>query len=149
MEKNDECPCPEGQVRKDGKCVMPEVTFTAFVMSLNTSALFHLGEISDPATGEKQQDLVLVKHTIDTLQLLEDKTKGNLTDEERDFLKKAIDLGHGEPKIGDDWIDYKDYELDSLGLSFWVSYGIVENIAIFPKWDESGNIPIWPKIDNR
>ena len=90
MEKNDECPCPEGQVRKDGKCVMPEVTFTAFVMSLNTSALFHLGEISDPATGEKQQDLVLVKHTIDTLQLLEDKTKGNLTDEERDFLKNAV-----------------------------------------------------------
>jgi hypothetical protein len=69
---------------------MPEVTFTAFVMSLNTSALFHLGEISDPATGEKQQDLVLVKHTIDTLQLLEDKTKGNLTDEERDFLKNAL-----------------------------------------------------------
>jgi len=90
MEKNDECPCPEGQVRKDGKCVMPEVTFTAFVMSLNTSALFYLGEISDPATGKKQQDLVLVKHTIDTLQLLEDKTKGNLTDEEHALLKNAL-----------------------------------------------------------
>ena len=49
MEKKEECkPCPEGQVRKEGKCVMPEVTFTAFVMSMNTSALFHLGEISDP-----------------------------------------------------------------------------------------------------
>src|SRR5210317_1743212 len=91
MEKNEECkPCPEGQVKKDGKCVMPEVTFTAFVMSLNTSALFHLGEISDPTTGEKNLDLVLVKHTIDTLQLLENKTKGNLTDEERDFLKNAL-----------------------------------------------------------
>ena len=91
MEKNDECKeCPEGQVRRDGKCVMPEVTFTAFVMSLNTSALFYLGEISDPATGEKQQDLVLVKHTIDTLQLLEKKTKGNLTDEEQDLLRNAL-----------------------------------------------------------
>jgi hypothetical protein len=91
MEKNDECkPCPEGQVRKDGKCVMPEVTFTAFVMSLNTSALFHLGEISDPATGEKQQDLVLAKHTIDTLKLLEEKTTGNLTDEEKDILKNSL-----------------------------------------------------------
>ena len=91
MEKNDECkPCPKGQVRKDGKCAMPEVTFTAFVMSLNTSALFYLGEISDPATGEKQQDLVLVKHTIDTLQLLEDKTKGNLTDEELALLTNAL-----------------------------------------------------------
>jgi hypothetical protein len=91
MEKNEKCePCPEGQVRKDGKCVMPEVTFTAFVMSLNTSALFHLGEISDPTTGEKNLDLILVKHTIDTLQLLEDKTKGNLSDEEQDLLKNAL-----------------------------------------------------------
>ena len=91
MEKNNDCKtCPEGQVRKDGKCVMPEVTFSAFIMSLNTSALFHLGEISDPVTGEKQQDLVLVKHTIETLQLLEDKTKGNLTDDEKDILKNAL-----------------------------------------------------------
>ena len=91
MEKNEECkPCPDGQVRRDGKCVMPEVTFTALVMSLNTSALFHLGEISDPATGEKQQDLVLVKHTIDTLQLLEDKTKGNLENDEQDIIKNVL-----------------------------------------------------------
>ena len=92
MEENrKECkPCPEGQVRRDGKCVMPEVTFSAFVMSLNTAALFHLGEISDPATGQKQQDLVLAKHTIDTLKLLEEKTKGNLTDEEKDILENSL-----------------------------------------------------------
>jgi len=91
MDKKEECkPCPEGQVKKDGKCVMPEVTFSAFVMSLNGSALYHLGEISDPVTGEKQQDMVLVKHTIDTLQLLQEKTKGNLTDEEHDLLKHAL-----------------------------------------------------------
>jgi hypothetical protein len=59
-------------------------------MSLNTSALFHLGEISDPVTGEKNQDLVLVKHTIDTLKLLEDKTKGNLNGEEQDLLKHVL-----------------------------------------------------------
>jgi hypothetical protein len=91
MDKNDECkPCPEGQVKKDGKCVMPEVTFAALVMSLNSSALFHLGEISDPVTGEKQQDMVLVKHTIDTLQLLQEKTKGNLAEDEHDLLKHAL-----------------------------------------------------------
>lgn len=91
MEKNEECnSCPEGQVRKDGKCVMPEVTFTAFVMSLNTSALFHLGELSDPVSGEKDQDLVLAKHTIDTLKLLEDKTKGNLNAEEQDLLNHVL-----------------------------------------------------------
>jgi len=91
MEKKEDCkPCPEGQIRKDGKCVMPEVTFTALVMSLNTSALFHLGEISDPATGTKSQDLVLAKHTIDTLKLLEDKTRGNLNGDEQDLLKNVL-----------------------------------------------------------
>ena len=91
MEKKEECkPCPEGQVRKDGKCVMPEVTFTTFIISLNTSGLFHLGELSDPVSGEKNQDLVLAKHTIDTLKLLEDKTKGNLNDEEEGLLKHVI-----------------------------------------------------------
>ena len=69
---------------------MPEVTFTAFAMSLNTSALYHLGEISDPVSGEKNQDLVLAKHTIDTLKLLEDKTRGNLNGEEQDLLKHIL-----------------------------------------------------------
>jgi len=91
MEEKEECkPCPDGQVKRDGKCVMPEVTFTAFVMSMNTSALFHLGEISDPASGEKQTDLVLAQHTIDTLAILEQKTKGNLTDDEQDLLKHVL-----------------------------------------------------------
>ena len=91
MENKEDCkPCPEGQVRKDGKCVMPEVTFNAFIMSLNTAALFHLGEISDPASGEKNQDLVLAKHTIDTLKLLEEKTRGNLNGEELDLLKHIL-----------------------------------------------------------
>ena len=38
------CLCGEGKVPdKDGRCVMPEVTFSAFVMSLNTWAPYHLG----------------------------------------------------------------------------------------------------------
>jgi hypothetical protein len=91
MEKNGECkPCPKGQERQGGRCVMPEVTFTAFIMSLNTSALFHLGVMGDPVTGEKKQDLVLVKHTIDTLKLLEEKTRGNLNGEEQDILKHVL-----------------------------------------------------------
>ena len=46
--KEKDCVCGEGKVPgKDGKCVMPEVTFSAFVMSLNTSVLFHLGELVD------------------------------------------------------------------------------------------------------
>ncbi|MCF6291075.1 MAG: DUF1844 domain-containing protein [Desulfobacterales bacterium] len=89
--KGDGCkPCPEGQVKRDGKCVMPEVTFAALIMSLNTSVLYHLGEISDPVTGEKNRDMVLAKHSIDTLAMLEEKTRGNLTDEEKELLRMVL-----------------------------------------------------------
>lgn len=82
--------CTGGRVRKDGKCVMPEVTFTALIMSLNTSVLYHLGEISSPTSEKFEKDLVLAKQTIDTLALLQDKTKGNLTDDEQNLLKNII-----------------------------------------------------------
>ncbi len=82
--------CPDGQILRDGKCVMPEVTFTTFIMSLNTSALFHLGELVDPVTGQKGMDMVLAKHTIDTLQLLKDKTSGNLTEKENVLLENVL-----------------------------------------------------------
>ena len=82
--------CPEGQVLRDGECVLPEVTFSAFVMSLNTSALFHLGEIPDPDTGEKKKDLMLARHAIDTLAMLQKKTAGNLDDEERELLSNIV-----------------------------------------------------------
>lgn len=85
-----EKPCPPGHIRKDGKCVMPEVTFTTLLISLNNSALYHLGELANPETGEKARDLVLAKHTIDTLRLLQDKTKGNLTGQEGELLENIL-----------------------------------------------------------
>ncbi|HER63696.1 MAG TPA: DUF1844 domain-containing protein [Desulfobacteraceae bacterium] len=84
-------PCPEGRVRNEaGKCVMPEVTFTSLVLSLNTTALFHLGELTHPESGEKTVDLELVKHTIDTLSILRDKTTGNLDKDENQLLTNIL-----------------------------------------------------------
>lgn len=83
--------CGDGKVpNKEGQCVMPEVTFPAFVMSLNTSALYHLGEIADPATGKKIVDLDLARHAIDTLALMQEKTKGNLSADEEELLKNIL-----------------------------------------------------------
>ncbi|MCF8055200.1 MAG: DUF1844 domain-containing protein [Desulfocapsa sp.] len=85
------CPCEDGKVPdQHGQCVMPEVTFMAFIMSLNTSAMFHLGDIADPATGEKLIDLSLARHAIDTLALLQEKTKGNLDRDEEEMLKNIL-----------------------------------------------------------
>jgi hypothetical protein len=86
-----DCGCGEGKVpSKDGRCVMPEVTFPAFVMSLNTSALYHLGEIADPQTGKRIVELDLARHAIDTLVLIQNKTKGNLTADEGELLKNIL-----------------------------------------------------------
>lgn len=83
--------CGEGQVPdRQGRCVMPEVTFSTFVMSLNTSVLYHLGEIADPETGGKILNIDLARHAIDTLVVLEQKTKGNLTEEEAELLKNIL-----------------------------------------------------------
>jgi hypothetical protein len=86
-----DCGCGEGKVpNKEGRCVMPEVTFPALVMSLNTSALYHLGEITDPQTGKRVVELDLARHAIDTLVLIQNKTKGNLTPEEEELLKNIL-----------------------------------------------------------
>jgi hypothetical protein len=91
MTERDDCrKCPEGKVLKDGKCVMPEVNFAALIMSFNTSALCHLGEVAEPGTGKKVMDLELARHTIDTLQLLQEKTKGNLSKDEEELLAHSL-----------------------------------------------------------
>ncbi|MBT8329865.1 MAG: DUF1844 domain-containing protein [Desulfofustis sp.] len=90
-EKNSSNVCGEGEVPdKEGRCVMPEVTFSTFVMSLNTSVLYHLGELPDPESGEKFVNLDLARHAIDTLVVLEQKTKGNLTDEEAELMRNIL-----------------------------------------------------------
>ncbi|MGI6638039.1 MAG: DUF1844 domain-containing protein [Desulfobulbus sp.] len=85
------CECPEGQVRDAfGKCVMPTVTFSSLLLSLNTSALFHMGELPHPETGQTAVELELAKHAIDTIALLESKTRGNLTSEESELLTRVL-----------------------------------------------------------
>jgi len=72
---------------------LPEVSFSTFVFSLSTSALVHLGDIPAPGTEQVQADLPLAKQVIDTLGMLEEKTRGNLaTDEERLLRSVLYDL---------------------------------------------------------
>ncbi len=66
------------------------ITFSTFILSLNTAALVHLGELPDPVTQKKQVNLTLAKQTIDTLEMLKEKTKGNLTIEEEKLLQSIL-----------------------------------------------------------
>jgi hypothetical protein len=69
---------------------LPEIDFSSFVFSLSTSALFHLGEIPDPATQKREKDLPLAKQTIDILGILKEKTRGNLTPDEERLMENIL-----------------------------------------------------------
>ena len=62
------------------------------MLSLGTSALYHLGVVPHPETGEKLEppELVLARNTIDTLEMLEEKTRGNLAEAERELLESLL-----------------------------------------------------------
>lgn len=67
-----------------------EINFAAFIFSLGRSAFVHLGEEPDPVSGEKKVSLQLAKETIDIISMLEEKTKGNLTQEEGQLMKNLL-----------------------------------------------------------
>ena len=70
----------------------PDVTidFYTFCLSLGSSAFVHLGDAPDPETGQPGSDLALAKQTIDILGMLQEKTRGNLSDEEARFLQNLL-----------------------------------------------------------
>lgn len=67
------------------------VTFVGFVLSLAHTAAFHFGDVPDPATGRNgEPNLAAAKQLIDILALLEEKTRGNLSAEERQLLEQLV-----------------------------------------------------------
>jgi hypothetical protein len=71
---------------------LPRVDFATFVISLGTSALYELGVVGDPATGGRRQspNLALARQTIDALEMLRAKTRGNLDAEEGKLLEALL-----------------------------------------------------------
>ena len=69
---------------------LPEINFTSFILSLGTSALIQLGEIEDPFTKKQSKNLSIAKQTVDLIGMLREKTKGNLTSEEGNFLDNVL-----------------------------------------------------------
>jgi hypothetical protein len=67
-----------------------EFGFSTFILSLSTSALVHLGELPDPISNKKEVNLQLAKQTISIIEMLKDKTKGNLTAEEENLIESVL-----------------------------------------------------------
>lgn len=66
---------------------LPEANFASFIATLQFQTLVALGEVPNPATEKADRDLPQAKYLIDTLGIMQEKTKGNLTDDE----KRALD----------------------------------------------------------
>jgi hypothetical protein len=80
---------PEPEKREE-PTALPEINFSTFVISLSSSALIHLGIAPDPMTGEQKKDLAIAKQTIDMLAMLQEKTRGNLTEEEAQLMESML-----------------------------------------------------------
>lgn len=67
------------------------VTFLGFILSLAHTAAVHFGDVPDPVSGQTiPANLPAAQQMIDILVLLEEKTRGNLTAEERQFLDQVL-----------------------------------------------------------
>lgn len=82
---------PSGQPEQGGEGPgAPPVDFPTFVLSLASSAAYHMGGFQDPVSGKTSVNLDLAKQSIDILAILEEKTKGNLTGDEQKLLTNSL-----------------------------------------------------------
>lgn len=79
-----------GEGAAGGYGEMPPANFETLLSTFVTQALFAMGLIPDPQTGKPAMHLDLARHHIDMLTVLEEKTKGNLTDDEQKLLAGSL-----------------------------------------------------------
>jgi hypothetical protein len=85
VEKKTDQEKPEGQ-----KEILPPLDFSSLVLPFFTQALIKLGLAEDPFAKKEEMNLDLAKRLIDLLDLLKERTKGNLKNEEEKFLTVCL-----------------------------------------------------------
>lgn len=70
---------------------LPRVSFIAFIFSLASNAAVHFGDLPDPLSHEQRPpDLEAAGQLIEIIAMLEEKTRGNLTAEERQLIDQVL-----------------------------------------------------------
>lgn len=75
----------EGQAVQGGV-----INFASFILSLSTSAMVHLGLIKNPLTKNREEDIEVARQEIHIIEMLKEKTKGNLSDDEKRLIDDAL-----------------------------------------------------------
>lgn len=68
----------------------PPASFEMLVAMLGSQALISLGKVPNPMTGKSEPNKAIAKHYIDTLEMLQEKTKRNLSGQEHDNLTQTL-----------------------------------------------------------
>ena len=79
----------EERVEEEQHAQLPPASFENFVFNLYNTVLMYLG-FQDPETGKLIRNLPLARHTIDTLGMIQEKTKGNLEAPEGNLLENML-----------------------------------------------------------
>lgn len=74
----------------EGGREMPPANFDTLMQTLATNALLAMGAVPDPETGQRYAHMGLAKHHIDMLGVVQEKTKGNLSEEEEQTLSTTL-----------------------------------------------------------
>jgi hypothetical protein len=69
---------------------LPRIDFPSYILSYYTQGLVLLGEVPNPMTNQKEEDLQGARHTIDIISMLKEKTQGNLSKEEDQLLGSVL-----------------------------------------------------------
>ena len=69
---------------------LPPIDFPSYILSYYTQGLVLLGEVPSPYSGKKEEDVEASRHTIDILTMLQEKTKGNLRQDEQQLLENVL-----------------------------------------------------------
>ncbi len=76
--------------KEGGAGDIPAPDFKLLVSSMATQAMFAMGVVPDPQTGQRMVHMELARHNIDLLGVLEEKTKGNLNEEESQLMEQVL-----------------------------------------------------------
>ncbi len=90
LASNEETQKEKKHGRSAARGPLPEGNFAALLSMLTTQALFAMGLLQIKGQEKREPDLELAKYNIDILETLEEKTKGNLTEEEQRILAETL-----------------------------------------------------------
>ncbi|MFH1905501.1 MAG: DUF1844 domain-containing protein [bacterium] len=80
----------EDKKKEEFKMPPLEVNFMMFITSLSMQAMMSLGLYPNPVTKKEEKNLDAAKYTIDTIAMIQEKTKGNLTSEESRLMDNIL-----------------------------------------------------------